>query len=191
MSSMLKYCHCMKSDFFEEIILKNGEKVVLRCPKLEDAKAFANYINGLIEEDTFISSKPQTEEDERSYISSMLKKISQNKEIHLVVFSGEEKIGAVDIFNLGVRKEHSGELQIHIRKDFRGIGLGKILLMKVFQLAKEELSLKMVMLTVFNTNTNALSLYEKLGFVKYGELPKAIYYKGEYINEILMYKTLE
>lgn len=180
----------MNMNYNKDILLKNGQKVKLRFPRLEDAKAFSDYINILVEEDTFISSKPQTEEDEREYISSMLKRIFQNKELHIVAFSGNTKVGAVDIFSLGARKEHSGELQININREFRGKGLGKILLTEVLSLAKETLGLKLVTLNVFGVNKSAISLYEKFGFIKYGELPQAIYYKGAYISEVLMYKIL-
>src|SRR5690349_12558194 len=124
---------------YQKELKLNNKRIILRQPKIEDAKEFVDYIQQLIDEDTYISSKPQTEEDERGYISSMIKKISRNKEIHLVAFYEEKKIGAVDIFNLGIRKEHSGELQIHILKEYRGIGLGRILLTEALKLAKERL----------------------------------------------------
>lgn len=180
----------MGSLFKKIIKLKSGKEVFLRFPKLIDAKAFSDYINELVEEDTFISSRKQTVEEEKGYIKSMLKKITDNKEIHIVAFDGEKKIGSVDIFNLGVRKEHLGELQINILKSFRRQGLGKILIDEAIKLAKEKLNLKLIILTCFSVNNVAKELYLKKGFKQYGLLPKAIKYKNQYINEIQMYKEI-
>lgn len=180
----------MENSYSKTVKLKSGKEIVLRTPLLTDAKTFSDYINEVVDEDTFISSNKQTEEDERSYIKSMIKKITDNKEIHIVAFDGEKKIGAVDIFNRGVRKEHSGELQINILKSFRGQSLGKILMNEALKLAQEKLGLKQVILTCFSVNTIANKLYIKQGFKQYGLLPKAIKYKNQYIDEILMYREI-
>jgi RimJ/RimL family protein N-acetyltransferase len=34
-------------------------------------------------------------------------------------------------------------------------------------------------------------MYQKFGFIEYGTLPKGILYKGEYIDEIKMYKEVK
>ena len=180
----------MESLFKKIVKLKSGKEILLRFPQLSDANTFSDYINKLVEEDTYISSGKQTVEDEEKYIKSMLKKIDDNKEIHIVAFYHEGKIGSIDIFNLGVRKEHSGELQINILKSFRGQGLGKILMDEALKLAKEKLGLKLIILTCFSVNTIARQLYIKQGFRQYGLLPKAIKYKKQYVDEVLMCKEI-
>lgn len=180
----------MDSTYLKTIKLKSGREVVLRLPQISDAKALADYINELVDEDTFISSRKQTVEDEEAYIKSMLKKINTNKEVHIVVMVNDKKVAAVDIFNLGVRKEHVGELQINIHKDYRGEGLGQILMKEALLLAQEVLKLKIVTLTCFSVNDVAMGLYKKLGFETFGSLPEGLKYKDNYIDEIYMYKKL-
>ncbi len=180
----------MNIHYSKKINLRSGKEVVLRAPQLTDAKALADYINLLVEEDTFISSRKQSVEDEEAYIRSMIKKISAGTEIHILGMVGREKIAAIDIFSLGVRKEHVGELQINIRKDYRGEGLGKILMQEALVLAKSDLNLKIVTLTCFAGNEKALGLYKKFGFAEFGRLPEALKYKEELIDEIYMYKNL-
>ena len=41
-------------------------------------------------------------------------------------------------------------------------------------------------LAVFHTNTNAIHLYEKIGFKKVGNRPKQYYLKDKWYDEILM-----
>ena len=180
----------MQDSYNKTITLSSGKTIVLRLPQLADAKAFSDYINQLVEEDTFISTNKQTIQDEVEYITSILKNTNDGKEAHIVAFDGEKKIGSVDIFNLGVRKEHVGELLINILDSFRKQGLGTILLDEIIILAKEKLNLKLITLTCFSLNEVAYKLYLKKGFKQYGLLPKAIKYKGAYIDELLMYKEL-
>lgn len=180
----------MDSTYSKIIKLKSGREVVLRIPQISDAKALADYINELVDEDTFISSRKQTVEDEEAYVKSMLKKININKEVHIVGLVNDKKVAAVDIFNLGVRKEHVGELQINIHKDYRGEGLGQTLMKEALFLAKEVLKLKIITLTCFSVNDIAIGLYSKFGFREFGVLSKGLLYKDIYINEVYMSKEL-
>lgn len=176
---------------YQKIVeLKSGRKVTLRIPKISDAKSFSIYINKLVQEDTFISSETQTVLEEEKYIKSLLNKIKNRKEIHIIAIIGTKKIGAIDIFSQGVRKEHIGELQVNISKDYRGDGLGKILVEEALNLAKEDLKLRMLTLTVFDNNEIGRNLYIKSGFVDFAVLPKAIRFKDNFIDEIYMYKVL-
>ena len=61
----------------------------------------------------------------------------------------------------------------------------------ITQLAKEKLKLKQVILGCFANNKIGINLYKKLGFKEYGLHPKAVIYKGQYIDEIMFYKNLE
>lgn len=176
--------------YYKTITLSSKREIILRIPQLTDAKVLSDYINELVDEDTFISSKKQTVKDQEEYIDYMLKKMKEQKEFHIVAIHNNRKVGAVDIFNLGTRKEHAGELQINIHKDFRGEGLGKILLDEIIRIAQEELKLKQITLTCFSVNKKALFLYKKYGFKEYGRLPKAIFYKDTYIDEVFMFLLL-
>lgn len=49
-----------------------------------------------------------------------------------------------------------------------------------------NLNLRRIQLDVLETNEVAKSLYRKIGFVEEGVKRKAVYKKGEYINEIIM-----
>ena len=53
---------------------------------------------------------------------------------------------------------------------------------------KELPGIKLFSLEVFAVNDLAIRMYEKFGFKEFGRLPKAILYKGEYVDEIYMYR---
>jgi ribosomal protein S18 acetylase RimI-like enzyme len=55
---------------------------------------------------------------------------------------------------------------------------------------KEMLDLKIVTLEVYSTNSIAQGLYQKMGFVQFGLLPKGISRAGAFEDAILMYKNV-
>ena len=57
--------------------------------------------------------------------------------------------------------------RIYVRKDFQKGGLGKQLMEKAIELAKEQ-NKKTIWLGVWEKNENALAFYERMGFVQVG-----------------------
>jgi RimJ/RimL family protein N-acetyltransferase len=60
----------------------------------------------------------------------------------------------------------------------------------LIKIGYKYLPYKLLTLNVYSLNIKAQKLYESVGFKRYGMLPGGIYYKGEYIDEIQMYKVL-
>lgn len=87
---------------------------------------------------------------------------------------------------------HQGVLGISIAKEYRGEGLGKTLMTSLLEEGKKNIPrLRIVVLNTFADNHIAGRMYEKFGFVEYGRLPKGLLYKGNYADDILMYKTMK
>jgi RimJ/RimL family protein N-acetyltransferase len=51
--------------------------------------------------------------------------------------------------------------------------------------------LKLLTLSVYATNERAKHVYQKLGFVETGRIPKKFFKEGEYVDEITMVEALE
>jgi ribosomal protein S18 acetylase RimI-like enzyme len=84
------------------------------------------------------------------------------------------------------RESHVGEFGISIRKEYRGIGIGKRLMKTTLNLAKRRLRPKIIRLSVFENNKIVQNLYKKFGFKKVAKIPKQIQYKGKLTDEIIM-----
>lgn len=173
-------------------ISKKGKKILFRPLKISDLKEALNYINTLSLEDTFIlrSGEQLTEEEERKWLQDTQDGFTKKTVVRIGAFYNGKLVGASDIKSLGLREKHVGFFGLTVAKEFRKEGIGTALMEFVLKLAKEYLGLKIATLGVFANNEGGKYIYKKLGFKEYGNLPKAILYKGEYIDHIYMYKNL-
>jgi ribosomal protein S18 acetylase RimI-like enzyme len=177
----------------KESTLKNDEKITVRPAEPKDAKALLKFSKEIFKDDKFflttrreISDK-LTVEKQRERIKKYLNKSGT---ILLVAESAGAIVGTSEV-NKGERKrcQHVGRVGISVLEKYRGIGCGTALLKSIIKWAKEDRIIEKLNLEVFASNTNAISLYKKLGFRKYGLSPKAIKInKDKYVDSILMYK---
>lgn len=173
------------------ITTKSGKKLTVRPPRAEDVQQLLTFINTLIAEDTFIvmAGKPVTIEEEADWLRGTLKDIRNREAITLLVFDGEKLVA-----NSGIRKQlrrlsHVGIFGITVAKDYRGDGIGEQLMRLVLKEAK-DIGIEIAVLEVFGSNEIACSVYQALGFTKYGSLPKALTFRGQLIDLHQMYKRL-
>lgn len=88
------------------------------------------------------------------------------------------------------RYQHRCEVAIALYQEFCGYGIGKIMLETVLKAAK-EIGFEQAELEVISDNQNAITLYEKLGFQKYGTFPDNMKYAdGHYASADWMMKKL-
>lgn len=171
---------------------KKGNEVLIRVIRISDAKDLMDIMNSIIAEDDFIIiNKKLTLKEEKEWMRETIKKIKKNQEIFLCALVGSKIIGSSSIKRGIGRKLHVGDFGIIIGENFRKEGIGEQLMSEILKIAKIQMKLKIVTLLVFATNKRAQSLYKKMGFKIYGELPKAIDRHGEYISSIQMYKELK
>lgn len=88
------------------------------------------------------------------------------------------------------RYAHRCDVAIALYPEFCGCGIGRTMLEQVLEVAK-RLGFEQAELEVISDNKKAITLYEKLGFVKYGTFPNNMKYKnGEYASADWMMKKL-
>ena len=124
-------------------------------------------------------------------MDDFLRKMEKNEAIKLLVLHGKKIVGIADISLQDKTSNHVGTFGITVVRDFRGEGIGKLLMNLVIEEAKKEMpKLKIIQLGVFGNNGIACSMYEKLGFTRFGVLPKGVKYKGQFVDHIYMYKNM-
>lgn len=184
-------------DILKTFETKTGQDAVIRSITIDDLIPMHKWINEMSRENTFItfSGEEITLEEEREYLESLIEKINNNKVVSLVCYVGDNLVGKCDIeikSHLRKRSAHVGRFGLSVAKEFRGEGIGFEIAKATIETAKKTLeNLKLIELECFSTNIAALNLYRKLGFQEIGRMPGAIQYKGEYIDEVLMYLKLK
>lgn len=170
---------------------KKGNTVVIRYPKWEDLDAATEYVNTLIEEDTFLMlPEKQTRKSEASWMTKTFDDIENNKKIHIVAEVNGQYAGNSEIRIHERRQAHIGNIGISVAAQYREEGIGYELLWTLIKEAKKA-DLKLLILHCFENNERALHLYEKLGFKKSGTVPGIYAYKGSYVGEVTLYLSIK
>lgn len=167
--------------------------IVVRTPQEEDAEQMLLFINDLVKEDTYILRAPGSElslEEERDWVKTVIADMESGERIPLLGFADDKLIVNCEITKRTKRESHIGDLHISVSKEFRDQGIGEELIKTLIELAKKDMSLRILTLGVFANNPRAISLYKKLGFVEYGILPEALFYQNTYVDEVKMYLKL-
>jgi RimJ/RimL family protein N-acetyltransferase len=179
-----------KQIIFEGEIVK-GKHFIIRYPQEGDAQVMCDYINALSEERAFVrfQGEKMAVEEEREFLDKELKAIKELKAVMLFVIVENRIVGIAALDMKDKTESHQGVLGISIVKEYRGEGLGKRLMAKILEEGKRCIpQLRIIVLGLFENNHRARQMYEEFGFVEFGRLPKGILYRGDYVDEILMYK---
>lgn len=172
---------------------KTGKTVTFRYPTIDDVQIVTDFINKASLERTFITfqGEQQSLEEEKKYLESTIDKIKNNKSVCILSFIDDKLAGSSDINMMDKVRSHIGVFGIVIDKDFRGEGIGKILMDLIIKEAKSRIKdLKIIRLEVYGNNFIAQNLYKKMGFVEYGRLPQGANYRDKFDDEISMYKNV-
>lgn len=170
-----------------------GSKIIIRYPAKDDVGQMRDYINTLSKEQTFIRFQGEKVSlgHETKYLNDQIKRIIKKTTVELFVFCNNKLIGISSIDMKDKTESHEGVFGLSIAKEYRGEGIGTILMKIVLEEAERHMpQLKIVTLGIFDGNLIAKDMYEKFGFKEYGRLPKGILYKGKYIDHIYMYKNI-
>lgn len=102
---------------------------------------------------------------------------NENRVVGIVTFVRES----------GVKTNHKGNVYgMYVSPAFRGQGIGKALINKLVEQAKQCDGLERINLTVISNNDAAKNLYRSTGFIVYGTEANALKVGGHYWDEDLM-----
>lgn len=178
----------------KEVTLKNGQAVILRSPQVSDAEGLLEHLQKASEETYFLSRYPEEITFTREEEADFIRMIAGDKENFMIAaFLEGELIGSASLQRIQdlTKCSHRASFGISIRKKLCGLGLGTRMMEEVLQAAKYT-RFEQIELGVLSDNWRAMHLYEKLGFVRTGILPRAFKLKdGSYCDEILMVYLLE
>jgi len=170
-----------------------GDKreVILRTPRWEDLDDFLELINSLVAERAdILRAESVSREEEIDFLARVLSRLEKDELFFLVAEVDGKVIAASDISRRTGYEAHVGVLGIAIKSGFRDLDIGTEMMKTLIKQA-EKMGLKVLTLTAFASNSRAIHVYEKVGFVQTGRVPKKHFKDGQYIDEIIMTKLLE
>ncbi len=180
---------------FGEISIKDklGRTVILRNARPEDSAALIEYLKTTSAETPYLIREPEeitiTEEQENQFIKA---KIDTERELMLVAFIDGKHIGNCSLMSIAQYKRYSHrcDVAIALYKEYCGYGIGKAMLQTVLDVAK-SIGYEQAELEVMAENKDAIAMYEKLGFEKFGTFPDNMKYAdGSYMDAYWMMKKL-
>jgi L-amino acid N-acyltransferase YncA len=97
--------------------------------------------------------------------------------------------GSLNQFNPREAYRHVVDLSIYVDRAYRGRGVGKVVLARLIELAREHRFHKMV-LSAFPSNSGGMALYERMGFRTVGVYKEQGMLDGRWVDTIIMEKLL-
>ena len=178
-----------KSNYeLKEVQLKDGQKLILRKPELEDAEKMIEYLNTVGgESDNLLFGKGEFRlslEQEIEYIKNMSNATNSLMLLGII----DNNIVSVAQISANNRKRiaHNSEIAISVKKEYWRKGIGSIMMGELISFAKEQGITKNISLGVKASNVKAINMYEKMGFVKVGMHKNFFNINGDFDDEILM-----
>lgn len=103
-----------------------------------------------------------------------------DNEIPRLVAAVEGMVVGVVVLDIGEgRRRHSGSIEMAVRDDYQGRGVGAALLAAIIDLAENWLGLNRLDLVVFTDNNPAIALYKRFQFEVEGTLRQYAYNQGK------------
>jgi RimJ/RimL family protein N-acetyltransferase len=173
----------------KEVLLKNGSKVVLRNPVIEDAEAMIALVKKADTESKFLAREPgefnPSIEREREIIRNVLD--DADSAWCIAEYNGQV-VGqcSVGLIRSYQRYRHRAGVAFVILKDYWNLGIGGKLMQQCIEWAHMK-KVEKLELEVVSDNSRALHMYESFGFKIAGTNHKGLKYAdGSYADEYFM-----
>lgn len=172
---------------------KNDFQVSLRTGNLDDAEALLEIQREVVSENEFMISVLEEFEETTEQQRSWIQKVLENERETIIVAEIKGKVIGLIVFRSKNTKRlaHTGYFTTMIKKDYRDMGIGKLLIKELLNWAEQNPLIEKVSLGVLSTNQRAIALYKSVGFVEEGRKIKEVKFSEDlYVDDILMYKLV-
>lgn len=125
----------------------------------------------------------------RTSLQKKIKETISGKDYRFVALNEGNIIGHLKVsFGKGLHKHRAEMASLVVDVSYRHHGVGTSLV--EYSLKNLPKNISLVLLAVDVKNKNAVNLYKKLGFERYGLLKKASFLNNKYVDNCLMKKSL-
>lgn len=172
----------------KELRLKNGESIVIRPAKTNDAVELIEYLEKISSESDNLTFGPGefeiSVEQEVNFLESMA---NSDNAIYLIAHNGYNIVGSLNFSGGGrPRVAHTGEFGVSVLKAYWYYGIGTELIKYLLEWCTASGRIKKVNLRVRTDNEHAIHVYRKLGFVEEGIITREFLINGQFYDTMAM-----
>jgi RimJ/RimL family protein N-acetyltransferase len=160
----------------------------LRALTGDDAMAYQALRLAALQESPTSFSSSYEEERARTVAQVEAFLAGSSERIVFGAFSEKELVGVCGLGReQNLKQRHVGFIRsMYVAPDFRERGIGSKLLQAALDQATAWPEIEQLTLAVTATNTAAVALYERFGFIPFGHARRTLRIGGEYFDEIHM-----
>lgn len=167
-----------------EARLKDGRDATVRRARPADAEAWIANGNAVASEMIYLMTEKFTRPPDE--VRNQFEVAPPTRELWLVADVRERIVGGANfVRGRNSKNDHVADLGMSILSEFRGLGLGTLILKEGVEWAR-SVGIFRLKLGVFATNERAIALYRKFGFVEEGRLLGEVILHGLPVDEVLM-----
>ena len=160
----------------------------VRLATVADAEAICRIYNqGIEDRVATLETELRTPEERRRWLASR-----SPRHPVIVAENGNGEVvgwGSLNVFNPREAYRFVADFSVYVERAWRGKGVGRVVLERLIELAREHGFHKMV-LSAFPFNPGGMALYEKLGFRTVGIYREQGQLDGQWVDTIIMEKLL-
>jgi L-amino acid N-acyltransferase YncA len=159
----------------------------VRAATAADAEAICHIYNqGIEDRVATLETELRTPEERAAWLAA-----KGARHPVIVAEDGRQVIGwaSLNQFNPREAYRHVADLSIYVERAYRGKGVGRVMLARLIELAREHRFHKMV-LSAFPDNGGGMALYERMGFRTVGIYKEQGILDGRWVDTIVMEKLL-
>lgn len=148
--------------------LKSGLNLTLRPLVSTDYKALTAFFTALPGEDVLFLKERISDP---KVIRGWCRKIDHGHRLHLLALADKKPVGLASLSqDLGGWKRHIGRLNVHTLPDYRGKGIGRLLINEIIDVARQS-GLMWLEAEFFDKQEAAMKMFGLLGFSNIMRLP--------------------
>jgi len=164
-----------------------GKKITLRPFRSEDADPLWDSLHNELMNKLTGTHETFTREMIDNYIDRQIKADDDERASFIIAVGDDLRTVGEVVINDIEHANHSANIRISLfSEDDLNKGYGSEAMYLMVDYGFKILNLHRISLGVYAFNPRAIHVYEKIGFKQEGVLRDSLYWKGEYIDEIIM-----